>query len=442
MEGSAEDVPDGSRWTLSAWCIIAAFGTYLCMYAFRKPFTAAEYKDVIFGGMDYKAVLVTAQVLGYTVSKFLGIKIVAECRPNRRAGLLLGLIAAAWGALLLFGLTPAPFNLIWLFCNGVPLGMVFGLVLGFLEGRRHTEALTAGLCGSFIVADGVTKSVGATLLQAGVSEYWMPFCSGLIFVPPLIVCTWMLTRIPQPSPGDIAARCERSPMTGVERWQFFGRYALGLALMILFFLLITVLRSVRADFAPEIWKGLLGENAPPALYTWSELAVAAGVLVMTGSAVLIGDNRRAFFFGMTLAVGGAALIGVAFLGLRAGVLAPFAFMVLQGIGLYLPYLVVHTTLFERLMAMTRDRGTIGYLMALADSFAYLGYVGVLLGHNALRPGDDFLAFFLNLSWIIAAACLIVLVPCWRYFATHPGTARRPVMGMAPSSGGVIAERVV
>ena len=64
-------------------------------------------------------------------------------------------------------MTPAPFNLVWLFCNGVPLGLVFGLVLGFLEGRRHTEALAAGLCSSFIVADGVTKSAGASLLQAG-----------------------------------------------------------------------------------------------------------------------------------------------------------------------------------------------------------------------------------------------------------------------------------
>src|SRR5262249_50051465 len=156
--------------------------------------------------------------LGYTLSKFLGIKVVAEVHPHRRAALLLGLIAAAQVALLLFGLTPAPFNLLWLFCNGVPLGMVFGLVLGFLEGRRHTEALVAGLCGSFIVADGVTKSVGAALLQAGVSEYWMPFLSGLLFVPPLLLFTWMLTRIPRPSRQDVAARSERAPMNGAERW--------------------------------------------------------------------------------------------------------------------------------------------------------------------------------------------------------------------------------
>jgi hypothetical protein len=439
--GSREDpaISGGRGLSLSAWCVVAAFGTYFCMYAFRKPFTAAGYKDVVVWGMGYKTVLVTAQVLGYTLSKFLGIKVVAEVQPHRRAALLLALIAAAEVALLLFALTPAPFNLFWLFCNGVPLGMVFGLVLGFLEGRRHTEALTAGLCASFIVADGVTKSVGAGLLKAGVSECWMPFLAGLLFVPPLLLFTWMLARIPQPSRLDVAARSQRAPMNGAERWAFFRRYATGVSLLVLTYLLITVLRSVRADFAPEIWAGLQ-TTVPPAIFAWSETAVAAGVLVLSGSAVLIGDNRRAFGFGLALAVGGAALVALALLGLRAGSLSPFLFMVLHGIGLYLPYLAIHTALFERLIAMTRDRGNIGYLMYLADSFGYLGYVGVLLARNALGPSESFLAFFLTLSWVIAGACLVLLIPCWRYFATHPAT--RPTTPASPvTPEGVVAERI-
>src|SRR5262249_58917123 len=79
---------------------------------------------------------------------------------------------------------------------------------------------------------------------------------------------------------------------------------------LLVYLLITILRSVRADFAPEIWGGLQ-QTVPPAIFAWSELAVAAGVLVLSGSAVLIGDNRRAFFFGLALAVGGAVLVRIA-----------------------------------------------------------------------------------------------------------------------------------
>ena len=110
---------------------------------------------------------------------------------------MLGLIGAAQAALIRFAATPAPWNIAWLFLNGLSLGLVFGFVLGFLEGRLHTEALAAGLCTSFIVADGVTKSVGAKVLSAGASEFAMPAITGLLFAGPLLLSAWMLTRIPR-----------------------------------------------------------------------------------------------------------------------------------------------------------------------------------------------------------------------------------------------------
>ena len=213
--------PTGGFW-LALWSISAAFGTYFCMYAFRKPFTAASFTDATLWGIGYKTVLVSTQVLGYTVSKFIGIKVVAEMTPPKRAAGIVLLIATAELSLLLFGVVPNPFNFVFMFFNGLSLGMVFGLVIGFLEGRRQTEALAAGLCASFILADGVTKSVGAWLLQRGVSEYWMPSVAGLLFLAPLGIFVWMLGRIPPPSVEDVAERSERMPLNGAERSRRFG----------------------------------------------------------------------------------------------------------------------------------------------------------------------------------------------------------------------------
>jgi hypothetical protein len=416
--------------------VLATFGAYFCMYAFRKPFTSGSYGDLALWGVDYKALLVIAQVAGYTLSKFLGIKVVAELDPRRRVAAILGLIGVSELALLLLAITPPPYNFVWLVLNGLPLGMVFGLVLGFLEGRRHTEALAAGLCTSFIVADGVTKSAGAFLLVAGVPVFWMPFCAGLLFIPPLLLFAWMLTRVPAPSAHDIAARSERVPMNAAERRAFFLRYAAGLSLLALAYLLITILRSVRADFAPEIWKGL-GASIKPDVFARSEMAVAVGVLLLNGSAVFIRGNRRAFFTALTLAIGGVLLIGASLLGLRAGLLSPFTFMVLHGLGLYLPYIAVHTTIFERLIAMTRDRGNIGYLMYLVDAFGYLGYVAVLIARNFFGTGESFLSFFITLSWVVGAGCLLLLIPCWRYFALHPATrdTPKPALSLAEAQSG-------
>ncbi len=414
----------GQRAWASLWSAGAAFGAYFCMYAFRKPFTAGTYRNEAVLGMDFKTLLVTAQVLGYTLSKFLGIKFISEVRPDRRAPLLLTLIALAEASLLLFALTPAPWNLIWLFLNGAPLGMVFGLVLGFLEGRRNTEAMAAGLCTSFIVSDGVVKSVGAVLLQKGVSEYWMPFLTGLLFVPPLLLFTWMLTRIPQPSIEDVQARSPRLPMSKQDRSGFFRRYALGLTLLVTVYTVITILRSVRADFAPEIWKGLLGATAPPSVFAASETVVGLVVLALFGSVAFVRHNHKAFRAGLGLALGGAVVVGLTPIGLHLGVVPPFTFMILLGIGLYLPYFAVHTILFERLIAMTRDRGNIGYLMYLADSSGYFGYVLILLARNALGKPPNFLTLFNLLSWITAASSVVLLAFGWIYFAKHPATQAR------------------
>ncbi len=119
----------------ASWSVIAAFGTYFCMYAFRKPFTAASFDGPLVWGATFKTMLVTSQVMGYMLSKFIGIKVIAEMPPERRAIGILVLVFFAESALVLFGIVPRPWNAVCLFANGLPLGMVFGLVLGFLEGR-------------------------------------------------------------------------------------------------------------------------------------------------------------------------------------------------------------------------------------------------------------------------------------------------------------------
>jgi hypothetical protein len=59
-----------NSFAFTIYAIIAAFSTYSCMYAFRKPFTVATFEGISYWGMDYKTILIIAQVLGYMLSKF------------------------------------------------------------------------------------------------------------------------------------------------------------------------------------------------------------------------------------------------------------------------------------------------------------------------------------------------------------------------------------
>ena len=80
-----------SLWAV--WAMIAAFGTYFCMYGFRKPFTAASFTGTDVWGIDLKTLIVSTQVLGYMLSKFVGIKVISEMPPRRRAVAICILIA-------------------------------------------------------------------------------------------------------------------------------------------------------------------------------------------------------------------------------------------------------------------------------------------------------------------------------------------------------------
>lgn len=411
-------------WLMSLWCVVAAFGAYACMYAFRKPFTAGTYLNPPYHE-GYKVWLIMAQVLGYTISKFVGIKVIAEMPPKRRAASLLMLIGTALLALLLFAVVPPPYSIVCLFLNGLPLGMVFGLVLGFLEGRRMTEAFMAGLCASFILADGFTKSVGAGLLAHGIREAWMPFCAGLVFILPLAGFVWMLRMIPPPNAADVAARSERVPMTSGERSQFLRRHGPGLFGITVAYLVITVLRSMRADFAPELWTAL-GAPVDAGVFTRSEMIVAFGVLAVTGLVVLVRDNRRAFFMSLWLSLAGVLLIAATLAAREAGRISPYAYMVLTGCGLYIPYVAVQTTVFERLIALTRDRANLGYLIYFADAFGYLGYVAVIVMRN-FRGSGPILPLFHATAWGVVVVSLVALVLSVCFFGAQ---LRAPANGVA------------
>ncbi len=406
--------------SFSAYCIIAAFGTYFCMYAFRKPFTAATYEETVWLGIGFKTILVASQVAGYTLSKFIGIKVVSETPARYRAVSILALITIAELALFLFAITPAPWNFIWLFLNGLPLGMVFGLVLGFLEGRKVTEFLSAGLCASFILSSGFVKSVGRSLIQNyEVDTYWMPFLTGLIFVIPLVFFVGLLSQIPPPSEEDEFLRTKRQPMNSNQRRSFFKRHAVGLVGLLSIYVLLTVVRSIRDDFAVEVWRDL-GVNDEPDVFARSEFWVMLGVVFITGFTITIKNNRTAFLASIGLLCAGFAIVLGAVWGHNIGSLSPMSFMVLLGLGMYIPYVAFHTTVFERMLAAFRESGTIGYLMYLADAVGYLGYVAVLVFRNTTTGGANFLNLMVWVSvGVSIVSTIITILLLWHYRRTVP-----------------------
>ncbi|MFM9852178.1 MAG: DUF5690 family protein [Sphingomonadaceae bacterium] len=406
---------------------LAAFAAYFSMYAFRKPFTAATF-DQVAGWpfvLDYKIALIIAQVLGYALSKIIGIKLISELDPAGRSTTIIGLIVTAWIALLLFAIVPAPWNVFTLFFNGLALGLIWGLVFSYVEGRRTSDVIGAMLCATFIIASGVVKSVGKTLLDSGISAFWMPAATGALFFPLLLIAVVGLSHLPPPSIADRNARTARAPMDGAQRGAFFAKHWVALSALVIAYILITAMRDFRDNFAPEIWNDL-GYKDIATLFTASELPVAAIALGALGGLMLVRDNLRALMLVHVVIAIGAVLIAVSTIAQQIGWLNPIAWMILSGAGIYAVYLPFNAMLFDRIIAATRDIGTAGFLIYVADSAGYVGSVTLLLIRHFSALTIPWLSFFQMTAYATSGLCLACVAISARQFGRLERVSRSSI----------------
>ena len=394
---------------------ISAFCLYTCIYAFRKTFSAATFEGLFYAGISYKVWLVTFQVVGYGLAKFFGIKIIAELEAHRRTSGILLMVAIAGVSWIFFAIVPKPYNIIFLFFNGFPLGLVWGMVFGYLEGRRMTEVLGASLSVSFIFSAGLCRSVGAYLIRDwGVPENWMPFAACCVFILPLLIFLWLLDKLPAPSSLDEKLITKRQPMNATDRNAFTKSFLPGIVLFVLAYMLLTAYRDFRENFAAEIWT-TLGYGNSPGIFTRTETPVSILVLVVIGSLMLIKNNKTALMVNHLIIIIGMLLIGFSnFLFEREVIDAPL-WMILIGMGLYLGYVPFNSIFFDRLIAAFRFVGTIGFIMYVADAFGYLGSVSVLFLKEFSYTQLSWLDFFITAGYVISLAGTLLIVGSMVYF---------------------------
>lgn len=403
---------------------LASFLTYTAMYAVRKAFAAGTYDGQAFLGVDYKIWLVSAQTIGYTLSKYFGIKIVAENTPKQRPRYIIGLILTSVLALALFALIPAPYNILALFLNGLPIGMIFGLIFNYLEGRRSTEILVVGLTITQIVSSGFIKSIGQYFIHTlGVADIWMPFLVGICFLPVLLLAVWMLEQLPRQTAEDIALKSERVPMSKKERQAFFRFFFMGLAIFMVSYILMTSYRDFRDNFAPEIWRGL-GFEGNASIFTISEIPVSVIILLLMIVMQRIRENLKAFMFIHAISFMGAIIMLVGTLAYGAHMISPQVWICATGIGLYIAYVPANTIFFERMLAVFRYPGNAGFIGVMADFFGYCGSIGVLFYKNFYDSKMSYVDFFYHTTIFIAVLLLISQTASALYFLRKARAERK------------------
>ena len=306
--------------------------------------------------------------------------------------------------------------------------MIWGLVFAYLEGRSITEILAAILSSSYILASGVTKSVGKWIMnEYGISEFWMPFTTGVIFIIPLCIAVWLIDRSPDPDQSDKMLRHRREPMNVEDRKKVLRTISPGIVLLTSVLFLLTGIRDLRDNFAAELWM-TMGYGQSASIFTKTEIIITAIVIGLMMIFVLIKNNHKALARILQFMLLGIGLLLVSTVLYQAERLDPFQWMTLSGIRIVYAYVPLGSIVFERITALFKIKSNAGYLIYIADAFSYLGSVFILVFKEIWFPDISFYDYYISIMYgtglisiaLILSSIIYFQLKSFDYETTHEG----------------------
>lgn len=394
------------------WAGGLALLSYSLVYALRKPFTAASFSDAEFFNIDYKVAVTISQILGYVISKFIGIKLISELKSEERFKFILTSVLLAEASLILFGLLSTPYNVAAMFLNGLSLGCMWGVIFSFIEGRRMTDILASLLGVSMVISSGTAKSVGLYVMNhLHVSEFWMPALIGAVALPLLLLLGYALNKLPEPTKEDIAMKSERETLNGKQRWELFRSYMPFLTMLFVANIAIVILRDIKEDFLVNI---IDVSSFSPWLFAQIDSVVTLIILVIFGLMVLVKDNLKALSVLFGLIITGMIVMSAVSFGQDRMQLSPVIWLFLQSLCLYIAYLTFQTIFFDRFIACFKIRGNVGFFIVTTDFLGYTGTVVVLVLKEFCNPDINWASFYNQFAGYVGIFCCITFVCSFVY----------------------------
>lgn len=395
---------------ISATAGLLAFIIYTCMYAIRKPYTGLLFENETWLEKPLKVWLVMAQLLGYAISKWAGIKIIGNLKSNARASLLLSLLVIATIPLLLLPYVSNGARVLCFVFNGFPLGLIFGIVFSWLEGRRLTEFMGALLACTFIFSSGFVKTIGLNLVERyHWSEFEMPGYLALIAFLIAIPFTLLITKIPAPGELDIDQRSQRTNVNQITRKAIIRKFIIPISFWIIAYFMLTIIRDTRDNFAAEILRQQgVSDNS---IFTRLETPISLLMLVVVSFLIFIKHHRIAIRTVSIIASFGLILTILSTLAWQKQLISATNWMFLTGAGVYFGYILMNICLFDRFIAYSKNTANAGFLLYLADAWGYMGSVGITVLKQISPPDISWTMWYSNLcisGSVIGIICFLVV----------------------------------
>jgi hypothetical protein len=183
---------------------------------------------------------------------------------------------------------------------------------------------------------------------------------------------------------------------------------------VLIYCFATIFRDIRDNFGAEMWKEM-GFFNQPAIFSKTETPITLIVLVLIGSMVLIKNNFTALKTAHYFILAGFILAGSCTVLFKINHLSPIWWMTLVGLGLYMVYIPFNAVFFDRLISTFKYTSNVGFLIYIADSFGYVGSIGVLMSKEIFKIQLNWVTFFSNSVVILSVVGGLITLFSLLYF---------------------------
>ena len=386
---------------------LTTFCLYTFMYAVRKPFSALTYDNILVWGINVKIWMVLAQLLGYTLSKFYGIRLLGKIKREDRSIYLVCILSLATVPLFLLQHLPTHTWPLLMFFNGFPLGLVWGIVFSYVEGRKYTELIGAMLACTFVFSSGWVKSFGLYLqrnLELNINQ--VPFFTAIIALIAAAIVIFILEKLPPPNSEDKLLRNDRKPLNPIEQRRFLRDHGSILIPFVIIYGIFTIMRDFRDNFSAE----MLTENGAYSgdVFINMELKVSLVLLCLVPLFSWIKNHQTALnTTTFSIVVGILTSLAATFLFIQHQI-SIIGLVMFTGVGFYLGYILINISVMDRIIGFSGVSGNSGFLIYIADSVGYL-FSLIISSFALLNKIDSMKWTSLYLDLIIVGSCLIFLL---------------------------------
>jgi MFS family permease len=381
---------------------------------FNSVFAGTYDTNSIFG--ETRPALAFSQTLGLTVGKLIAFMWLSRTNFQNKISYITIVYFCSIIPFIIFGFFPGTVQVFMIFISGVFTSFMWGFLICYIEGRLITDLAILFVYFAIISALGVSKTVGALIINSGISENFMPIIVSSVSFVIATIFSYLLTRLSKPSVEETMIKSVRSaPIDSQQETQFLKKYYVVIICFICAYSFSTIYQSFRNYYSLEIWQELYSYDFDPKLYSRSELISSIiSIPIFFGVFFLKSETKKLYYILFAMIFGGIIILISTLIYVYVHQYDPMIWIILVSTGNYLTYVPCGCMLYDKLMSVTNTQFTATYVIYLSEFSASLSSL-ISLFMIPYLYSESYVTVFINMAYVTSSIIIICVSISIFYF---------------------------